>query len=129
VPDFPKFVRSPANRIAASSQFADVVEGYVFDGADGSQVALWTAHADRVSREHVHDFDEHVLVIEGRCTIILGSKRIEPRAGQGFVISKGTSQSMPVVECSANASWRAARSSRADNYGARPFRAMTRLLA
>ena len=67
MPAFPAFVRSPANRIAASSQFTDDVEGYVFDGADGSQVALWTARA-----------------------ILLGSERIELRAGQGrFVDSDG----------------------------------------
>jgi quercetin dioxygenase-like cupin family protein len=54
----------------------------VFDGADSSQVVLWTAHADRASTEHVHDFDECVLVIEGRCAVILGSERIEVRAGQ-----------------------------------------------
>jgi quercetin dioxygenase-like cupin family protein len=70
------------------------VEGYVFDGADGSQVALWTAHADRVSEEHVHDFDEYVLVIEGRCAVILDGERIELRASQEFVIPKGTRQSM-----------------------------------
>lgn len=57
MPYFPTFMKSPAN-IASSSQFTDDIEGYVFDGADGSQVVVWTAHADRVSKEHVHDFDE-----------------------------------------------------------------------
>jgi quercetin dioxygenase-like cupin family protein len=97
MPDFPAFVKNHANRIATSSQFTEDVEGYVFDGADGSQVALWTAHADRVSAEHAHDFDEYVLVIEGRCTIILGNERIELRAGQEFIIPKGTRQSTEVV--------------------------------
>jgi mannose-6-phosphate isomerase-like protein (cupin superfamily) len=97
MPAFPAFVKSPANRIAASSQFTDDVEGYVFDGADGSQVALWIARADRVSTEHVHAFDEYVLVIEGRCAILLGSERIELRAGQEFVIPKGTRQRMEVA--------------------------------
>jgi quercetin dioxygenase-like cupin family protein len=97
MPDFPAFAKSPANRIAPSSQFTDDVEGYVFDGADGSQVALWTAHADRVSKEHAHDFDEYVLVIEGWCAIILGCERIELRAGQEFVIPNGTRQRMEVA--------------------------------
>jgi quercetin dioxygenase-like cupin family protein len=97
MPAFPAFLKSPANRIAASSQFTDDVEGYVFDGADGSQVALWTARADRVSTEHVHAFDEYVLVIEGRCAVLLGSERIELRAGQEFVIPKGTRQRMEVA--------------------------------
>jgi mannose-6-phosphate isomerase-like protein (cupin superfamily) len=60
-------------------------------------VALWTAHADRISQEHVHDFDEYVLVIEGRGVIIVGDERIELRAGQEFVIPKGTRQCMEVA--------------------------------
>jgi quercetin dioxygenase-like cupin family protein len=94
---FPPFAKAPANRIAASAQFTDDIEGYVFDGADGSQVALWTAHADRVSTEHTHDFDEYVLVIEGRCTVIIGEARTELRAGQEMIIPRGTRQSMEVA--------------------------------
>jgi len=73
MPEFPVFMKNHANRIAASSQSTDDIKGYVFDGADGSQVALCNAHPDRVSREHVRDFDEYLLVIAGRCAIVLGS--------------------------------------------------------
>ena len=95
--DFPAFVRNPANRIAACSQYTDDIEGYVFDGADGSQVAFWSCRADAVSKEHAHDFDEYVLVIEGACTVIIGKTRIELGAGQEFVIPKGTKQSVEVT--------------------------------
>lgn len=95
--DFPAFIRSPRNRIASASQFTDDIEGYVFDGADGSQVALWTCKADRTSKEHTHDFDEYVLVIEGRCTAILDGKRIELAAGEELHVPKGTRQSMAVI--------------------------------
>ena len=44
-----------------------------------------------------HDFDEYVLVIAGRCVVILGSERIELRAGHEIVIPKGTRQSMAVA--------------------------------
>jgi hypothetical protein len=37
--DFPPFVRHRKNRIATSSQYTEGVEGWLFDGADGSQVA------------------------------------------------------------------------------------------
>jgi quercetin dioxygenase-like cupin family protein len=94
--DFPLFVKNPANRIEAASQFTDDVEGYLFDGADGSQLALWTAHAERASREHAHDFDEYVFVLKGRCTLILGEQRIELRAGDEFIIPRGIRQSMEV---------------------------------
>ena len=55
---------------------------------ESSQVALWTAHADRVSTEHAHAFDEYVLVVEGRCVVVLGEERIELRTGQELVIPK-----------------------------------------
>jgi quercetin dioxygenase-like cupin family protein len=95
--DFPAFVRNPLNRIARSSQFTDDIEGYVFDGVNGSQVALWTSRADRVSKEHVHDFDEYVLVIEGKCTAIVEGRRIELVAGQELFVPKGTRQAMEVI--------------------------------
>jgi quercetin dioxygenase-like cupin family protein len=94
---FPAFAKHPENRIATASQFTSDIEGYVFDGADGSQVALWTARADRISAEHAHAFDEYVLVIEGRCTVIVGDTRSELRAGDEFVVPKGTRQSMEVT--------------------------------
>ena len=40
--DFPEFMKGQANRIATSSQATPGVEGYVFDGTDGSQIAFWT---------------------------------------------------------------------------------------
>jgi quercetin dioxygenase-like cupin family protein len=95
--DFPDFVKNARNRIASSSQFTQDIEGYVFDGVDGSQVALWTCRADRTSEEHTHDFDEYVYVLEGSCTAILEGRRVELRAGDELVIPKGTRQSMEVV--------------------------------
>jgi hypothetical protein len=50
MPDFSAFVRNPPNRIARSSWFTDDLEGFVGDGADGGQVALWTCRADKVSK-------------------------------------------------------------------------------
>jgi hypothetical protein len=38
MPDFPVFMKDPLNRIALSSQHTPGVEGYVYDGADESQV-------------------------------------------------------------------------------------------
>ena len=43
-----------------------------------------------VSKEHVHDFNEYVLVIEGRCTALLEGQSIELVAGQELHIPKGT---------------------------------------
>ena len=94
--DFPEFMKNPVNRISTASQFTEGVEGYVFDGADGSQVAFWSCSQDRVSTVHAHDFDEYVIVIEGRCVLIMGESRIELVAGDEFLVPKGTRQSMEV---------------------------------
>jgi quercetin dioxygenase-like cupin family protein len=96
-PGFPAFIRNPLNHIARSSQFTDDIEGYVFDGADGSQVAFWTCSEDRVSAEHAHEFDEYVLVVDGQATIITGHQRTVLTAGQEMVISRGTRQQMAVT--------------------------------
>ena len=45
-------MKSPVNRIATSSQHTPGVEGYVFDGADGSQMAFSTVELDAVTAEH-----------------------------------------------------------------------------
>jgi uncharacterized cupin superfamily protein len=83
--DFPAFMKEPANRIAVSSQATPGVEGYVFDGADGSQMAFWTCSETATSTPHVHEFDEYMIVVAGCYTLILhtpnGEQRIPVRAG------------------------------------------------
>ncbi len=94
--DFPEFMKNPLNRIAASSQYTEDIEGYVFDGADGSQVAFWTCAKDRVSADHTHEFDEYVLVIQGKCIVTIGEELVELAAGDELQIPKGTPQRMSV---------------------------------
>ena len=87
--EFPKFMKHPANRIAKSQQATPGVEGYVFDGADGSQMAFWTCLETATSAEHVHDYDEYMLVVEGCYTLIVDGKRIPVQSGQEYVIPRG----------------------------------------
>lgn len=94
--DFPAFMKNPLNRIAASSQYTEDIEGYVFDGADGSQVAFWTCAKDRISTDHTHEFDEYIVVIQGQCTVTMGEKLVELTAGNELLIPKGTPQRMTV---------------------------------
>ena len=65
-------MRRPANRIGKASQYTDGIEGYVFSGADGSQMAFWTSYRDRDSKEHTHDYDEYFIVVQGEYTVIIG---------------------------------------------------------
>jgi quercetin dioxygenase-like cupin family protein len=87
--DFPEFMKHPANRIAKTNQATPGVEGYVFDGADGSQMAFWTCRETAASAAHAHDYDEYMIVVQGCYTLIVEEKRIPVRAGEEYLIPRG----------------------------------------
>jgi quercetin dioxygenase-like cupin family protein len=87
--DFPKFMKSPANRIAATDQATPGVEGYVFDGADGSQMAFWTCRETAASKSHMHEYDEYMLVVQGCYTLIFENGRTVLNAGDEIFIPRG----------------------------------------
>ena len=95
--DFPEFMKSPANRIQASSQATPGVEGYVFDGADGMQIAFWTCHQTARSGFHTHEFDEYMVVLSGCYTLIIGDERVKLEHGDEYVIRKGTAHAGEVI--------------------------------
>jgi quercetin dioxygenase-like cupin family protein len=98
VNEFPEFMKRAANRIATTSQATPHgVEGYVFDGADGSQMAFWNCHQTASSAEHVHEFDEYVIVAQGCYTLIIDGRRIPVRAGEEFFIPRGVVHAGEVV--------------------------------
>ena len=82
-------MRQPANRIAVSHQSTPGVEGYVFDGAEGSQMAFWTCHQTAASAAHAHDYDEYMVVVQGCYTLIIGTERIPLQAGAEYFIRRG----------------------------------------
>ena len=88
--DFPAFMKHPANRIASASQYTADVEGYVFNGVDGSQLAFWCCHSDAATDEHVHDFDEYFIVVEGTYVLTINGQEILVGAGQEYYIPRGT---------------------------------------
>jgi quercetin dioxygenase-like cupin family protein len=94
---FPEFMCAEANRIAAGEQATPGVEGYVFDGAEGSQMAFWTCRETAVSAVHAHAYDEYLLVVEGCYTLVLGGQKIPVRAGQEYVIPRGVAHGGEVV--------------------------------
>jgi quercetin dioxygenase-like cupin family protein len=97
MPDFPEFMKNPANRIAKTNQATPGVEGYVFDGADRSQMAFWTCRETAASAEHAHDYDEYMMVVEGCYTLIVGDERIRLTAGQEYFIPRGVAHSGEVI--------------------------------
>jgi quercetin dioxygenase-like cupin family protein len=95
--DFPEFMKHSANRIAKSDQATPGVEGYVYDGADGSQMAVWTCHETAASAQHVHDYDEYLLVVEGCYTLMIQGERIPLHAGEEVLIPRGVAHSGEVL--------------------------------
>ena len=59
---FPEFMFRPGNKIPASQQNTPDIEGYYYTANDGSQMAFWIYKANRVSREHQHDYDEYMHI-------------------------------------------------------------------
>ena len=75
--DFPDFMKNHVNMVDPSSQFTPGIEGYVFDGLDGSQMAFWTYGEDATSQEHEHNYEEYIVVVQGQYTIIIEDKRLD----------------------------------------------------
>jgi len=94
---FPDFMKDPTNRIARPSQATPGVEGYVFDGCDGSQMAFWTCSENAVSAEHVHEYDEYMLVVQGCYTLLVHGSRIRLHAGEEYFIPRGVPHGGEVV--------------------------------
>jgi quercetin dioxygenase-like cupin family protein len=87
--EFPEFMKHPANEIAKSDQATPGVEGFVFDGADGSQMAFWSCRQTAASMPHAHNYDEYMVVVEGCYTLIIAGQRIAVRAGEEYFIPRG----------------------------------------
>jgi mannose-6-phosphate isomerase-like protein (cupin superfamily) len=95
--EFPEFIRQPANRIASSNQATPGVEGYLFDGVDGSQMAFWSCRETTASAAHVHAYDEYMLVVQGCYTLIIDGERIQVKAGEEYLIPRGVAHSGDVL--------------------------------
>jgi len=105
VTEFPAFMKNAVNRIARSEQATPGVDGYVFDGADGSQMAFWTCSETASSKPHVHDFDEYMLVVEGCYTLIIDGRRIQLNRGDEYVIGRGVEHAGEVLANTRTIHW------------------------
>ena len=91
--DFPEFMKNCRNCISSKEQNTKDIEGYFYDGADGSQMAFWTYYADRTSKKHTHQFDEYMVCVCGQYTVIMNDKEYVLNPGDEILIPKGTEQS------------------------------------
>lgn len=83
-------MKNPVNMVDPSSQFTPAIEGYVFDGIDGSQMAFWTYGENSTSEEHEHTYEEYIVVVQGQYNLFINGNVIPLRAGDEYVIPKGT---------------------------------------
>jgi hypothetical protein len=81
--DFPEFMRNPLNAIDPKLQSPGNV-GYVYDGVDGSQMAFWTSTEDVISKEHVHNYDEYFIVVEGEYKLKINNETTILRKGDEY---------------------------------------------
>lgn len=88
--EFPDFMKNPANMVDPSSQYTPGIEGYVFDGVDGSQMAFWTYQENSTSSEHDHPFKEYMIVVQGQYNLFIGEEVISLLAGDEYVIPPKT---------------------------------------
>jgi uncharacterized protein YndB with AHSA1/START domain/mannose-6-phosphate isomerase-like protein (cupin superfamily) len=86
---FPAFLTGPANRVAEASLRLPGVEAYVFDGADGNQLTLRHAKCDGATGEQWRDFDEYLVVLEGRYVLSINGLEIELGPGREFLVPQG----------------------------------------
>ncbi len=87
--EFPEFMKNPVNKVDSKSQFTPGIEGYVFDGADESQMAFWTYKQTARSKEHSHEFEEYIVVIQGQYTVLLEDEKIPLNPGDEYMIPRG----------------------------------------
>jgi len=92
VKEFPDFMKSKSNHISSKEQNTEDIDGYFYEGADGSQMAFWTCYSDRVSKKHAHEFDEYMVCVSGQYTAILNGKEFVLNPGEELFIPKGTEQ-------------------------------------
>jgi quercetin dioxygenase-like cupin family protein len=93
VDDFPAFMKNKKNLIAGTSQFSDGIEGYVFDGVEGSQLAFWRCPTAGPAKEHTHEYDEYFVVVQGQYKLVMEGKEIVLNKGDEAFIPKGTAHS------------------------------------
>jgi len=86
--DFPAFMRRRCNAVRASPQ-AGGLKGYLFEGADGTQMVIWQSTAGGKSEMHTHDYDEYAIVVQGTFTGTVGGKKIKMKAGDECYIPAG----------------------------------------
>ena len=76
------------NAVSSQSQ-SEGVKGWIYTGDDGKQTAYWLCEKDGISKEHSHDFDEYVFVIDGEYVLAIEGNNIVLHRGDEYYLEKG----------------------------------------
>ena len=60
-------------------------------------MAFWTCSESAGSAEHMHDYDEYMLVVQGCSTLVINGKRIPIHAGEEYCIPSGVAHGGEVI--------------------------------
>ena len=83
-------MKNEKNRISSNQQNTKDIDGYYYEGEDGSQMAFWTYYSDRDSKEQKHEFDEYTVCVSGQYTEIMDGKEFVLNPGDELYVPKGT---------------------------------------
>lgn len=60
-------------------------------------MAFWTCTESASAAEHIHDYDEYMLVVEGCYTLIMNGDRIPVKAEEEYFIPRGVPHGGEVI--------------------------------
>lgn len=88
--DFPAFMKNPKNTVHVDSHYVAGLDGFVFDGADGSQIVIWNGRDAGTAEEHSHPYDEYIVTVQGEYILHMDGRRIALQPGQEALIPRET---------------------------------------
>jgi quercetin dioxygenase-like cupin family protein len=83
---FPDFIKKEQNKVPNAPEG---MEGYFFEGADGSQVIFWENQSGGSVALHTHDFWEYCYVVEGLYEGIVDGKPVSVGPGDECLVPPG----------------------------------------
>ena len=90
--EFPEFMKRNINQVPLQQQNTSDIQGYYYTAQDESQMVFWTCLTDRISKEHMHNYDEYMVCLSGEYIATINGKENVLHAGDELYIPKGTLQ-------------------------------------
>ncbi|MCI1821742.1 MAG: hypothetical protein LKI76_08490 [Megasphaera sp.] len=89
---FPEFMTRPMNKVPMQQQNTPDIQGCYYTAADGSQMTFWTCMADRISKEHQHDYNGYMVCLSGEYVITISGEETVLHSGDELFIPQESVQ-------------------------------------